>query len=306
MATRPPPLNIERLLELQRVGPDTFVTAESPWLPPGAPSIYGGTVIAHCILAAQAIVSSGGLIASFHGTFVQGGRPNIPIYYTVQRLLSDDPRPVCTVRALQEEQCIALASVNFRPEQRPGLYTPSSLENRAPKERQPGPLHGGGGAEICPYICSELDAVPDGSGRAHETKISQWMKTQHAITSDDAPVHLAAIAYMSDNYFLPTATRVHGLRWERDPEDVPPSLAVQGQSGDNIKMMVSLDHKIYFHRGSTPFRADEWVRTEMQSPWAGDGRALVSQKIFSGNGELIATVLQEGVVRLHQPKQPKL
>ncbi|KAF2217311.1 hypothetical protein CERZMDRAFT_32929 [Cercospora zeae-maydis SCOH1-5] len=293
MASPPSPLNIERLLELRRVGPDTFVTAESAWLPPGAPSIYGGTVIAHCILAAQAIVSSGSLIASFHATFVQGGRPNIPINYTVQTLQSDDPRQVCTVRALQEEQCIAIASVNFRHEQRPGLSQPSSPEDQSPTERQPGPVHGGGGAETCPYICTELDAVPNGRGGVHETKIFQWMKTRHTIMSNDVSVHLAAIAYMSDNYFLPTATRVHGLRWERDPEDVPSKLVVQGQSGDSIKMMVSLDHKIHFHHGSKPIRADDWVQTEMQSPWAGDGRALVSQRIFSGNGELIATVLQE-------------
>ncbi|CAK1358575.1 unnamed protein product [Cercospora beticola] len=305
MAEMATPLNMESLLELQRVGQDIFVSAESPWLPPGAPSIYGGTVVAHCMLAAQATVPSGSLISSLHGAFVQGGKPNIPIYYTVEKLQSENKWSVCTVRAVQEEQCTFLATVNFRPEQRPRPLKPSS-QDQAQVERYLGTVKGGGGAEICPYVCSELGAIPDDRGRNHETQVFQWMKTRHTIESEQSPLHLAAIAYMSDNYFLPTATRVHGLRWERDPENLPPSLAIEGRSGDIIKMMVSLDHKIYFHHVSEPIRADEWLRSEMQSPWAGDGRALVSQKIFSGSGELIATVLQEGVLRLHEPKVARL
>lgn len=292
MAEMATPLNMESLLELQRVAQDTFVSSESPWLPPGAPSIYGGTVVAHCMLAAQATVPSGTLISSLHGAFVQGGKPKIPIYYSVERLQSENRWSVCTVRAVQEGQCIFLATVNFRPEQRIVLLK-SPSKDEAQTEKHLRAVKGGGGAEICPYICSELGAIPDDSGRNHETKVFQWMKTRHPIKSDQSPLHLAAIAYMSDNYFLPTATRVHGLRWERDPETLPPSLAVEGRSGNIIKMMVSLDHKIYFHHGSATIRADEWLRSEMQSPWAGEGRALVSQKIFSGSGELIATVLQE-------------
>ena len=59
-----------------------------------------------------------------------------------------------------------------------------------------------------------------------------------------------------------------------------------------IGMMVSLDHTIYFHR-PRDFRADEWMFTEMETPWAGDGRGLVYQKIFSRDGKLIASCVQE-------------
>jgi acyl-CoA thioesterase 8 len=66
-----------------------------------------------------------------------------------------------------------------------------------------------------------------------------------------------------------------------------------------IGMMVSLDHTIYFHdpRG---FRADEWMFTEMETPWADDGRGLVFQRMFTRSGRLIATCVQEGLVRLKQ------
>jgi acyl-CoA thioesterase II len=71
------------------------------------------------------------------------------------------------------------------------------------------------------------------------------------------------------------------------------------QGGKRIGMMVSLDHTIYFHNPRA-FRADEWLLTEMDSPWAGDGRGLVQQRIWTKDGTLVATCYQEGVVRLDQ------
>ncbi|KAA8651582.1 uncharacterized protein ATNIH1004_000472 [Aspergillus tanneri] len=71
-----------------------------------------------------------------------------------------------------------------------------------------------------------------------------------------------------------------------------------------VGMMVSLDHSIYFHN-PWAFRADEWILTEMESPWAGEGRGLVVQKLWSKDGILIATCTQEGVVRLKQDEPPR-
>jgi acyl-CoA thioesterase II len=72
-----------------------------------------------------------------------------------------------------------------------------------------------------------------------------------------------------------------------------------GAQGHRIGMMVSLDHTIYFHNPRA-FRADEWLLTEMDSPWAGDARGLVQQRIWTKDGVLVATCYQEGVVRLDQ------
>ncbi|KAK3067673.1 acyl-CoA thioesterase [Teratosphaeriaceae sp. CCFEE 6253] len=71
-----------------------------------------------------------------------------------------------------------------------------------------------------------------------------------------------------------------------------------------IGMMVSLDHTIYFH-SPKDFRADEWMFTECDSPWSGDGRGLVHQRMYTKDGTLIATCVQEGLVRLKQDG-PKL
>lgn len=59
-----------------------------------------------------------------------------------------------------------------------------------------------------------------------------------------------------------------------------------------IGMMVSLDHTIYFHNPRS-FRADEWIFTEMETPWAGDGRGLVYQRMYTQDGTLIASCVQE-------------
>lgn len=167
---------------------------------------------------------------------------------------------------------------------------------------------------------------------------------------------------MSDSYFIGTVARVHKL-WrfssgransskstvdedalkqllKMDDEKLKKlpgmddHVIEQLRNGENgnqdkrpeVGMMVSLDHSIYFHdpRG---FRADDWMFTEMETPWAGDGRGLVFQRIFSRDGKLIASCVQEvsvyrlrtdsvggslantyeqGVVRLKQPSESKL
>jgi acyl-CoA thioesterase 8 len=126
--------------------------------------------------------------------------------------------------------------------------------------------------------------------------------------------HLCALAYFSDSNFLSTTPRVHGV-----PPSAPDTVMEVRQgtklrqitglsekkersengSDKNLKkkvpevgMVVSLDHSIYFHNPKA-FRADNWMFLEMESPWAGEGRGLVMAKIWSQDGVLIATCIQE-------------
>ncbi|OOF95472.1 hypothetical protein ASPCADRAFT_49833 [Aspergillus carbonarius ITEM 5010] len=157
--------------------------------------------------------------------------------------------------------------------------------------------------------------------------------------------HLSALAYMTDSYFIGTVVRVHDVpRFsspaelkralnalknpsDLDDEDIARALKelkeeeatdlrrrLEGalhrvtnqppQERKEVGMLVSLDHSIHFHN-PWAFRADEWMITEMESPWAGEGRGLVLQKIWSKDGTLIATCTQEGVVRLKQDELPR-
>jgi acyl-CoA thioesterase 8 len=143
--------------------------------------------------------------------------------------------------------------------------------------------------------------------------------------------HLSALAYMSDSYFVGTIARAHKL-WRYSTkrkmnakstadEDVLQKLLAMDDAkirrirtldevdverirrirdGEDpskdptpeIGMMVSLDHTIYFHNPRS-FRADEWLFTEMETPWSGDGRGLVLQRIYTKDGTLVASCIQE-------------
>lgn len=153
-------------------------------------------------------------------------------------------------------------------------------------------------------------------------------------SADNHQAHLSALAYMTDSYFIGTVARVHNLtrfssrrhihrtlqgfdgseEERKKMEDYLNRLAKEeedeneGEKDPNddreIGMMVSLDHTIFFHNPRA-FRADEWLLQEMESPWAGDGRGLAFQRIWSKDGTLIATCTQEGLCRLVQ-KESKL
>ena len=110
---------------------------------------------------------------------------------------------------------------------------------------------------------------------------------------------------MSDSWFVGTISRAHGLQRfghklynSTFPDLKTPSSKV-GNSKNTFEtpqrpvgMMVSLDHTIYFHR-PREVKADEWMCTEMETPWSGEGRGLVMQRIWNKEGRLIATCVQE-------------
>lgn len=169
----------------------------------------------------------------------------------------------------------------------------------------------------------------DDSPQPHMKKCRQWIRARGTISpAGGHHAHLSALAYMSDSYFIGTVARVHKL-WTFKPrrggkptideerlkklldEDEEKVRRIPGMDDHVIKslrggksldeaeeerpeigMMVSLDHSIYFHN-PREFRADEWMFSEMESPWAGDGRGLVFSRIFTRDGRLIATCVQE-------------
>lgn len=171
-----------------------------------------------------------------------------------------------------------------------------------------------------------IDFLPLGDSiHPEEKKVRQFVQARGNISSSGGyQAHLSALAYMSDSYFIGTVSRVHDIPRFSSPgalkkalsslknpsdlndesierylkeasEEEAAELGYHMRNGSNRKelsMMVSLDHTIYFHnpRG---FRADEWILTEMQSPWAGEGRGLVTQEMWSKDGVLIATCVQE-------------
>ena len=125
-------------------------------------------------------------------------------------------------------------------------------------------------------------------------KTRHWARTRQLISpealSETPQFHLAALAYSTDDSFIGTVTRVNPIT----------RLA-------NMGMMVSLDHAIWFHIGpETKVDGEEWLLVEMDAAWAGEERVLVTQRIWRRrDGRLVATCVQEGVVRLKEGSVPK-
>ena len=54
---------------------------------------------------------------------------------------------------------------------------------------------------------------------------------------------------------------------------------------------------IWFHR---KFKIDEWLLYSMQSPSASNSRGFTNGSIFNQQGEMVASVSQEGLIRAYK------
>jgi len=336
---------IESVLELTQlspIDPDLYSNTRPLWQPPGARGLFGGSIIAQCLAAAYKTIPDDFQIHSMHCYFVLAGSSEIPVVYHVERVRSGRSFATRTVQARQKGNVIFTTTMSFARENSGGAM---KLEHAVHMPFVPGPddervadiiMH-----DMGPVVSKSIDILNNDSPDAFTKRTRQWIKAKGRISDNDGhAAHVAAVAYLSDHHFIGTVSRVHKL-WTvpvnplnhkevKVDDDVRKSLRNgdddESNSGSQekadkpkvaaqppkpkrspvpiVSMMVSLDHTIYFHdpRG---FRADDWLFTEMESPWAGDGRGLVVQRIFTQQGKLIATCVQEGVVRLKQDR-PKL
>ncbi|KAK6063738.1 Acyl-coenzyme A thioesterase 8 [Seiridium cupressi] len=315
--------NALELTDLSIIGPDIFTNTRELWHPPGARGIYGGAVIAQTLAAAQRTVPSNFVVHSYHCYFVLAGDAAVPILYHVERVRDGKSFCTRTVQARQRGKAIFTVTMSFTRENNGGEQQVRHAAAMPPDVRPPPEdyveeVFGGTSPfETYPIEVTNKDGPPERKTTRH------WMRARGKISEAGGhQAHLSALAYVSDSYFIGTVSRIHKLwRFPFKPEDIdklPPEVkdhvtkvndfegsgSVESMKGQPaIGMMVSLDHVIYFHNPKQ-VRADEWMFAEMESPWSGDGRGVVTQRIFSKDGTLLATCHQEGVVRLKQKEQP--
>ncbi|KAF2663921.1 Thioesterase/thiol ester dehydrase-isomerase [Microthyrium microscopicum] len=343
---KPPPSDpnkaeIESILELTQlspIDPDLFTNTRPLWQPPGARGLFGGCIIAQCLAAAYKTIPDTFSIHSMHCYFVLAGSGEIPVLYHVERIRSGRSFATRTVQARQGGNVIFTTTMSFVRENSGGKKL---IEHAVDMPYVPGPDHEKVRDVIMkdegnPIMSRSIDILNSHSPLPHVKKTRQWVKARGRISEEGGhQAHVAAVAYFSDHFFIGTISRVHNI-WripvarlnhkavkvdedvrkdlrkdEDDATEAPkapprPRTPTSKKPKPVVSMMVSLDHTIYFHEPRR-FRADEWLFTEMESPWAGDGRGLVIQKIFTQKGVLVATCVQEGVVRLKQDEPaPKL
>ncbi|KAL9581220.1 MAG: hypothetical protein Q9212_004029 [Teloschistes hypoglaucus] len=236
------------------------------WHPPGARGVYGGAVIAQCLSAAQQTIPPPSasndhavfLIHSMHCYFVLAGDSTIPILYHVERVRDGKSFVTRTVQARQKGRCIFTTTLSFVKEGSAGEKT----------------------------IDHAWELPADALAKLHE---GTGEEKSYGDTDAEA-------------YFVGTVVRVHNLwqfpaeRRRRNSQDSSRKHEradmEEREPRNPVGIMVSLDHTIYFHR-PREIKADEWLLSESEVPWAGDGRGLVLQRIWNKRGVLVASCVQE-------------
>ncbi|MCS0499079.1 acyl-CoA thioesterase [Protaetiibacter mangrovi] len=267
-----------------RTAEDIF-TGPSQWTPGGR--VFGGQVYAQSIIAAIRTVPEDRAIHSSHGYFLRPGDSDQPITFSVDRI--HDGRSFSTRRTQAYQNGLPILSMiaSFQDHD-PGLEhqvempegitppeeLPSAAEVLGPVDHPVAQFWATSRAfdirhvEQPIYLRADPHPVP---------RQALWMKTIGTLPDDDT-LHRAALAYASDYSILEPVLRGHGLVWTH------PGLR-----------MASLDHAMWWHR---PARVDEWLLYVQESPTATGGRGLSTGRIFTRDGVLVASVAQEGMVRV--------
>jgi acyl-CoA thioesterase-2 len=274
-------------LTLEPLGNDRF-RGESRSV--GGKSVFGGQVLGQALLAADATVECR-RAHSLHAYFLLAGDPQAPIVYEVERIRDGRSFATRRVVAVQHGRAIFNMAVSFQVDE-------EGLDHHAAMPDVPGPEGLPSGSELYRQIADQLpenrrDALTaerpielrpvrprdllNPERRPPQRQV--WLRTVGALP-DDPALHQAMLAYASDFTLLGTALYPHGLSFF-NPE-------VQA---------LSLDHAMWFHR---PFRMDDWLLYAMDSPSASAGRGLGRGSIFTRDGRLVASVAQEGLIRLRK------
>ena len=255
------------------------------------PRVFGGQVAAQALVAAGRTVPADRTPHSLHAYFLRTGDPGAPIVYTVDRLRDGRSFTTRRVVAVQHGKPIFGLSASFQTYE-------EGLDHQAPMPPAPDPAplptsedRLRGYPHLDPEVVERfvearaavdlryVDDPPFGSyGAPREPHSQVWFRTNGKL-ADDPLLHIALATYVSDMTLLDSVLLAHG----------------RGGWAVGDVVGASLDHAMWFHR---PFRADEWLLYDQESPSAYGGRGLGQARIHTRDGRLAITVIQEGVVRV--------
>lgn len=271
---------IIRLLQLELTAPDRY-RGQSHFM--GSPNVFGGQVLGQSLYAAVRTVD-GRRPHSMHAMFLLAGNHRLPIDYEVERVRDGGSFSTRRVVAFQEGKRIFVMSASFQAEETglshqkamPEDTDPDLLEPSVPRWRD---MAAGRprGFQPVPVDFRARHLGDLFSSHTSEPAKQVWTRAP-IVLPDDPMIHEALFAYVSDYGLLWTSLQPHGIRM-----------------GDPRLQIASLDHTIWFHR---PLRMDQWLRFEMESPNASGGRGLCLGHVYDRQGVLVATLAQEGLIRL--------
>ncbi len=275
------------LLDLETLEENVF-RGTSP--PERIQRVFGGQVLAQALVAATRTVDPARFCHSFHAYFLRPGDPKVPILYEVDRSRDGASFSVRRVVAIQHGAQIFVLAASFQKAEQgfdhqarmPVVPPPEALEDEQDlllrrSDLPPSFLNWVGSER--PFetrsVLGRGPASPSGDRPARPALDHIWLKTRGPLP-DDPALHRALLAFVSDVSLLDTALLPHGKSIFSDVQ------------------VASLDHAMWFHR---PFRADEWLLYEQDAPSASGARGFNRGAIYTRDGLLVASVVQEGLIR---------
>jgi acyl-CoA thioesterase-2 len=246
--------------------------------------VFGGQVAGQALVAAARTVAHGH-VHSLHAYFLRPGDPTIPILYEVDRIRDGRSFSTRRVVAIQHGQAIFNLQASFQlPEEGLEFQIKGPADVPAPatlpdfKTRMaPFKQHMGEWYERPRPIDTRYVGADPSTRHEQRTPFQQvWMRAD-GVLPDDPVLHACIVTYASDMTLLDTVLMPHGISWF-----------------DNKVQMASLDHAMWFHR---PFRADHWLLYDQGTPTSSHARGLAYGNLFTESGDLVVTVVQEGLIR---------
>jgi acyl-CoA thioesterase-2 len=255
--------------------------------------VFGGQVIGQALVAASRTVPEDRSVHSLHAYFLRPGDPSVPIIYEVDRIRDGGSFTTRRVVAIQHGRAIYSMSASFQKME-------EGLEHQSTMPDVPAPEDLPSEAELKEkFLAHAPEAVRRYWERERPIELrpvdlthyfsrkklvpaqNVWVRASAALP-DDPRIHTCVLAYASDMTLLDTSLFAHGT-----------------SVFDTRLQVASLDHAMWFHR---PFRADEWLLYVEDSPSSSGGRGFTRGSLYTRSGELVASVAQEGLIRVREPK----
>ena len=255
----------------------------------GFRALFGGQVLGQALAAAYRTVEAGRSVHSFHTYFLLPGDAKKPVVYDVEVVRDGRSFSARRVKAIQDGRNIFYMTASFQIDEE------GMSHQYAPMPEVPGPdeldsdisfyeknferLSTGMQEALSyhrPIDIRTVDAAHSFKAQQREPYRHVWLKVRDAL-SNDLGLHQATLAYASDYHFLSTSLQPHGL-------------AVS----DKGLRMATIDHAMWFHQ---PVNLNDWLLYAMESPFSGNSRGIVRGQIFNQSGELVASTMQEGMMR---------
>ena len=283
---------IEELLQLMELEPLEVNLFRGKSRDIGTSRVFGGQVLAQSIIAASRTVDEGS-IHSLHAYFLRAGDAEAPIVYNVERNRDGRSFKSRRVVAIQHGRPIFTLAASFQLEQEglthqfdmPDVPMPEDLpsESDIPEDRleRVPPLLRRWFTRTGPFDFRPVQKTDVFNPQPQAPRSNIWFRLSEKIDVSDL-MHRALMAYASDFHLVGTATLPHGISFIQDD-----------------LLMASLDHGMWFHR---PARVDEWMLYSCDSPSSSGGRGLARGLIYDRGGRLVASTIQEGMIRVGKPR----